>query len=80
MIKVGTEVGWVWRNGIATGVVQEIYPNKHKIISKGKQIVRNGTINDPALVIRHQKGSLVIKLSHEVQELSQTKDFKTLNG
>lgn len=69
MIKIETEVGWTWGNGLATGVVQEIHPNKHSIISKGKQIVRNGTINDPALVIKHPKGSLVLKLLHEVQEL-----------
>lgn len=71
MIKVGTEVGWAWGNGLATGIVQEIHPNKYKIISKGKLIVRNGTKNDPALVIHHAKGSLVLKLSHEVQEISQ---------
>ena len=69
MIKIGTEVGWVWVNGLATGIVQEIYIKKHDIISKGKHIVRNGTINNPALVIKHSSDTLVLKLAHEVQEL-----------
>ena len=70
MIKIGSEVSWIWGNGLATGIVQEIHPNRHQIISKGKLIVRNDTINDPAIVIKHPKGSLVLKLSHEVQQIN----------
>ena len=70
MIQVGSEVGWLWAGSLATGVVIAIYPNRFEIISKGKRIVRNGTKQDPALVIKHAKGSTVLKLSHEVQELS----------
>lgn len=69
MIHVGSEVGWLWMQSITTGVVIEIHFDRHEIISKGKRITRVGTKNDPALVIRHAKGSLVLKLSHEVQEL-----------
>lgn len=69
MIKVGTEVGWLWVGSLATGVVIEAHPARHEIVSKGKVIVRKGTPQDPALVIRHSKGSLVLKLQHEVQEL-----------
>jgi hypothetical protein len=71
MIRAGSEVGWAWGQSIATGVVIEIHPNRHEIISKGKRIVRNGTPDDPAVVIRHTKGSLVLKLAHEIQELSK---------
>lgn len=70
MIAVGSEVGWLWASSLATGTVIEIHPSRHEIITKGKHIVRNGSPNDPALVIKHAKGSLVLKLSHEVQELS----------
>lgn len=73
MIEVGSEVGWLWVGSLATGTVLEIYPDRHEIVSKGKRIVRIGSAKDPALVIKHPKGSLVIKLSHEVQELSETK-------
>lgn len=70
MIQVGSEIGWQWAGSVATGVVTEIHPNRHEITTKGKVIVRNGTPEDPALVIRHIEGTLVLKLAHEVQELS----------
>ena len=69
MIQIGSEVGWLWASSLATGIVLEIHPDRHEIISNGKHIVRNGTKNDPAVVIKHSKGSLVIKLSHEIQEV-----------
>lgn len=71
MIKAGSEVGWRWGNSVTTGIVLEIHHDRHEIISKDKHIARNGTKEDPALVIRHAKGALVLKLSHEVQELSE---------
>lgn len=71
MIHIGSEVGWLWVNSLVTGFVTEIHPTRHEIISKAKRIVRNGTHEDPALVIKHSSGSLVLKLSHEVQELSK---------
>ncbi len=76
MIGVGSEVGWLWASSLATGVVLEIHPERHEILSKGKHIVRNGSESDPALVIRHTGGSLVIKLLHEVQELAAVQDDK----
>ena len=74
MISISSEVGWLWAGSLATGVVLEVRTERHEIISKGKHIVRNGTKKDPALVIKHTKGSLVLKLSHEVQELSITQE------
>lgn len=70
MIKVGTEVGWLWGNSLATGVVTEVHPNRHEIISKNKKIVRNGTPDDPAIVIKTPKGVLVLKLAHEIKNLT----------
>jgi hypothetical protein len=74
MIHIGSEVGWLWLSSLTTGVVLEIYPNQHKIVFKGKRITRNRTEKDPALVIQHSKGSMVLKLLHEVQELSSHKN------
>lgn len=70
MIQIGSEVGWLWMNSLTTGTVSEVHAKRHEIISKGKRIVRNGSEEDPVLVIKHAKGSLVLKLSHEVQELT----------
>lgn len=74
MIQFGSAVGWLWLNSLATGLVLEIHPKRHEIVSKGKHIVRNGTSSDPVLVIKHAKGSLVLKLTHEVQELTAPKN------
>jgi hypothetical protein len=70
MIHIGSEVGWLWISSITTGIVLEIHPTRYQIISKSKRITRNGTKEDPALVIQHAKGSIVLKLLHEVQVLS----------
>ena len=69
MITIGSDVGWLWIGSLTTGVVTEIHPSRHEIFSNGKRIVRNGSSEDPALVIQHDKGSLVLKLMHEVQLL-----------
>ncbi len=71
MIAIGDEIGLLWAGSLATGVVTEVHPQRHEILSKGKRIIRNGTSDDPALVIRHFKGSLVLKLQHEVQMLKK---------
>lgn len=71
MITIGTEVGWPWGNSIATGTVKEIHPNRHEIITKGKHVVRNGSEADPVLVIVNDNEVHILKLAHEVQELSK---------
>ena len=71
MIKVGSEVGWTWGYGIAVGKVIYIHPYRHEIITKGKLIVRNGSINDPAVVIEQSNGTLVLKLQHEIKNLRE---------
>jgi hypothetical protein len=69
MFKVGDEVGWRWASSIATGTVIDIIYERHQIMSKGTVITRNGTPEDPAIVIESNNGALVIKLAHELQKL-----------
>lgn len=57
---------WKWAGGIAEGVVLEVSPERTEIISKGKYIVRNGTPENPAVVILHKNGNEVIKLASEL--------------
>ena len=66
-MTIGDEVGWQWANGLATGVVESINYERTEIESKGAHIARNGTTDDPALVIKHSSGSKVLKLQHEVK-------------
>jgi hypothetical protein len=67
-MKVNDHVGWTWGNGIAEGVIIEISLKRTEIISKGKKIVRNGTKDNPAIIISHKSGNKVLKLQSEIQK------------
>ena len=66
-MKAGDQVGWQWGKGIATGEVLEVRSERTQVESKGKLISRNGTSDDPAVIIRSDNGSTVLKLAHEIQ-------------
>ena len=66
-MKVGDPVAWKWLNGIAEGQIVEIHHERHEIVTKGKRIVRNGTPDNPAIVIKHTSGTKVLKLGSEIQ-------------
>lgn len=66
-MEIGDQVAWKWANGIAEGQVESVHTEMTEIVSKGKKIVRNGTNENPALVIRHTSGTKVLKLQNEVQ-------------
>lgn len=67
-MKVNDMVAWNWGNGLAEGVVKEVRPERTEITSKGKKISRNGTPDNPALIIKHKSGNDVLKLQSEVQQ------------
>lgn len=70
--KVGDVVAWKWLSGVAEGKVLEINPHRTEIVSKGSRIVRNGTEENPAVVIMHIKsGNEVIKLASELLSSSE---------
>lgn len=66
-VQPGDYVAWKWGFGMASGVVVEVVPDKISIESKGKIISRNGTPEDPAVVIQHSSGGMVLKRAHELQ-------------
>jgi hypothetical protein len=66
--KTNDHVAWKWGNGLAQGVVTAVRLERTEITSKGKKITRNGTSDNPALVIEHKSGNLVLKLASEVQK------------
>jgi Hypervirulence associated proteins TUDOR domain len=65
-IKVGKVVNWKWLNGVAEGKVIAINYEKTQIESKGKIITRNGTKENPAIIIKHKNSNLVLKLETEL--------------
>lgn len=70
-MKPGDYVAWKWGNGLAEGQIKSIHTEPTTIISKGKPIKRNGSSDNPALVITHQSGNDVLKLSSEVQKTNK---------
>ena len=63
---VKDEVEWKWGNGTAHGNVEKIEYNTTKIQSKGEAVTRNGTKDNPAIVIRQNDGTKIIKLASEL--------------
>jgi hypothetical protein len=67
MIRKGTEVSWDWGDGTATGKVEKTVTDTLTRTIKGSAVTRHGTKNDPALLIRQEDGSGVLKLRSEVE-------------
>ncbi len=65
-LNIGDWVCWKWGTGVAEGTVKEIHNSRTEIVSKGTHIVRNGTKNNPAVIIVHTNGNEVIKLQSEI--------------
>jgi len=66
-MKPGTHVAWKWGRGLAKGIVKSIHRESKTITSKGKTIKRNGTTDNPALVLSRKSGNDVLKLASEVK-------------
>lgn len=62
----GDWVAWRWLSGVAEGRVTEVVPKRHEIVSKGSRVTRNGTPQNPAVVIEHKSGNPVLKLAGEL--------------
>ncbi|WP_424973930.1 DUF2945 domain-containing protein [Dinoroseobacter sp. S124A] len=65
--QVGQKVAWDWGNGTAEGKVTQIYTRKVKRTIKGTEVTRNGSSDDPALLIKQSDGDEVLKSSAEVR-------------
>jgi Hypervirulence associated proteins TUDOR domain len=66
-IRTGTVVTWSWGTSEAEGTVTEVHHDKVTRTTKGKQVTRNGTADDPAYVIEQEDGTVVLKLASEVE-------------
>jgi hypothetical protein len=67
-IRKGTEVTWKWGSSTASGKVTEVHHEKVTRKSKGSEITRNGSDDDPAYVIEQEDGTTVLKLQSEVEQ------------
>ncbi len=66
-IREGSEVTWNWGSSTASGTVTEIHRSTVTRTSKGSEITRHGSDDDPAYVIEQEDGTTVLKLRSEVE-------------
>jgi hypothetical protein len=67
-MRKGTTVSWKYGTGTATGKIESVHKEHISRKIKGSEITRNGTAEDPALVIVQENGDKVLKLQSEVKE------------
>jgi len=67
-IKKGDEVEWKYGKGKGTGKVTEVHPEQVNRKIQGKLIKRNGSKEEPALVIKQKEDNEVIKSASEVEK------------
>ncbi len=65
-MRKGTQVSWKYGTGTATGKVEEIHKEPVEKTLKGSKIHRNGSADNPALLIAQDNGDRVLKLQSEV--------------
>lgn len=66
-IRTGTTVKWKWGSSWAEGTVAEVHHAPVSRTSKGSEVTRNGSDDDPAYVIEQEDGTTVLKLNSEVE-------------
>ena len=66
-IRTGTTVKWKWGSSSAEGTVAEVNHGDVTRTTKGAEITRHGSDDDPAYVIEQQDGTTVLKLQSEVE-------------
>jgi len=66
-IRTGTRVRWKWGTSWAEGTVAEVHHDSVSRMTKGETVTRNGSDNNPAYVIKQEDGTVVLKLSSEVE-------------
>ncbi|GAB3331030.1 hypothetical protein GCM10027299_36480 [Larkinella ripae] len=70
MVKKGDSVRWKYGSGHAEGKVVEVHKEEIEKTIKGAKVKRNGTDDNPALVIEQEDDDLVLKLASEVEKIN----------
>ena len=60
---------WKYASGHAEGKVVEVHKEEVEKTIKGSKVKRNGSIDDPALVIEQDDNDIVLKLESEVEKI-----------
>ncbi|MGL5923835.1 phage portal protein family protein [Chroococcidiopsis sp.] len=67
LIRVGTAVSWKYGTGTATGKVVKVYRSRITLKLGNSEITRNGSEDDPAILIEQENGARALKLVSEVR-------------
>jgi hypothetical protein len=67
-IRKGSTVSWKWGSSTASGKVSEIHRDTVSRRTKGEQVTRHGSDDNPAYVIEQDDGTVVLKLRSELLE------------
>lgn len=66
-IRSGSTVRWKWGQSWAEGTVDEVHHDHVSRTTKGEEVTRHGSADNPAYVIRQDDGTVVLKLASEVE-------------
>lgn len=72
-IKIGSKVQWKWLGKTISGTVEEVHKEKITKVIKDKKIVRNGSSENPAYLVKSEAGNLALKLGSELTVASNEK-------
>ncbi|MBC3786401.1 DUF2945 domain-containing protein [Spirosoma utsteinense] len=65
-VKKGDEVTWKYGSGKAEGTVAEVHEEAVERTVQGTNVKRNGSADEPALVIKQKNNKKVVKSTSEV--------------
>jgi hypothetical protein len=63
----GSKVRFEWSNGTAHGVVAERFDRRVQRTIKGAKVVRNGTTDNPAYLVKTMDGDEALKRGSELR-------------
>ena len=75
--KVGTKIEWKWLGRSIQGIVKEVFTEPVTKTIKGKNIKRNGSVENPAYLVESSVGNLALKLHSELSPAKNTKTKST---
>lgn len=64
--RVGSKASWTWGSGTAHGKVIETFERRVQRTLKGAKVVKNGSEDNPAVLIEQEDGTKVLKLASEL--------------
>lgn len=64
----GDRVSWEWGDGRGYGTIKEKFKDKVSRTLQGSEVSRDGSEDDPAILIEQSDGDKVLKLESEVRK------------